>query len=66
MKIYQNIVTDKPASYQRYLVLNSYETLEQAKNNYDKDIEQWENKNKGSMAYKLGYPFGFATIGLTQ
>jgi len=63
MKIYQNIVTDKPYSYVRYNVINSYETLEEAKENYERDVEQWEDEHKGSFAYKLGFPFGFATIG---
>ncbi len=66
MKQYQNIVTDKPCSYQRYEVINSYETLEEAKENYEKDSEQWEDKHKGSMFYKLGFPFGFATIGISN
>lgn len=60
--MYQNIVTDKPQTYSRYLVIGEYETLEEAEKHYKTDIQKWTDENKGTMAYKLGYPFGFATI----
>ena len=60
--MYQNIVTDKPQTYSRYLVIGEYETLEEAEKNYKSDVRKWTDENKGTMAYKLGYPFGFATI----
>lgn len=60
--MYQNIVTDKPQTYSRYLIIGEYETLEEATNHYKTDIQKWTDKNKGTMAYKLCYPFGFATI----
>ena len=60
--MYQNIVTDKPQTYSRYLVIGEYETLEEAEKNYKADVRKWTDENKGNMAYKLGYPFGFATI----
>ena len=60
--MYQNIVTDKPQTYSRYLVIGEYKTLEEAEKNYKADVQMWTDKNKGTMAYKLGYPFGFATI----
>ena len=60
--MYQNIVTDKPQTYSRYLVIGEYETLEEAEKNYKADVRKWTDENKGTMAYKLGYPFGFATI----
>ena len=60
--MYQNIVTDKPQTYSRYLVIGEYETLEEAEKNYKADVRRWTDENKGTMAYKLGYPFGFATI----
>ena len=60
--MYQNIVTDKPQTYSHYLVIGEYETLEEAEKNYKADVRKWTDENKGTMAYKLGYPFGFATI----
>ena len=60
--MYQNIVTDKPQTYSRYLVIGEYETLEEAEKNYKSDVRKWTDENNGTMAYKLGYPFGFATI----
>ena len=60
--MYQNIVTDKPQTYSRYLVIGEYETLEEAEKNYKSDVRKWTDENKGTMAYKLSYPFGFATI----
>ena len=60
--MYQNIVTDKPQTYSRYLVIGEYKTLEEAEKNYKADVQMWTDKNKRTMAYKLGYPFGFATI----
>lgn len=62
MKPYKNIVTDKPVSYSRYLVIAEYNTEEEAVKNYESDIAKWVSENKGTTAYKLGYPFGFATI----
>ncbi len=61
-RMYQNIVTDKPRTYSRYLIIGEYETLEEALENYEADKKRWTDENKGTMAYKLGYPFGFATI----
>ena len=60
--MYQNIVTDKPQTYSRYLIIGEYETLEEATNHYKTDIQKWVNANKGTITYKLGYPFGFAAI----
>ena len=47
---------------QLYSFLKEYETLEEAEKNYKSDVRKWTDENKGTMAYKLGYPFGFATI----
>lgn len=62
MKRYQNIVTDKPVSYSRYLIIADYDSEEEAKAHYAADVAAWTEKNKGTIAYKIGYPFGFATI----
>ena len=37
--MYQNIVTDKPQTYSRYLVIGEYKTLEEAKKNYKADVK---------------------------
>lgn len=62
MKPYQNIVTDKPESYIRYLVIGDYDTLEEAEANYESDIKIWTEQNEHTTAYQLCYPFGYATI----
>lgn len=59
-KPYKNIITDKIASYSRYIILAEYDTRTDAENNLEKDVSEWKSKNK--TLYKKLYPLAWATI----
>ena len=45
-KPYKNIITDKIATYSKYIILAEYDTRTDAENNLEKDVSEWKNKNK--------------------
>ena len=62
VKLFKNVITDKPVSFDRYIILAEYETEEKARNNLEADAKKWMEENKDKPWYKFSYPFAWATI----
>ena len=65
MKPYKIIVSEK-TTFQRYAVLSDYDTLEEAKKDFDRIIDKFTKENRNKKAWKYMCPFHFAIIKMEE